>query len=78
MRSRFAFKKNDVAGANTFSVVCFFRLRGDKAVKSDPVAKGSGIKEVREVKPSPQSTKKETQQRKSGDGRFIAYEMRQS
>ena len=74
MRSRFAFKKMTLLVLTLFLLFIFSACGGDKAVKSDPVAKGSGIKEVREVKPSPQSTKKETQTKKVRDGRFIAYD----
>jgi hypothetical protein len=57
-----------------FLLFVFSACEGGKAVKSDPVAKGSGITEVKKVKSSPRSTKKETQTEKARDGRFIAYD----
>jgi hypothetical protein len=57
-----------------FLLFVFSACGGGKGVKSDPVAKDSGIIEVRGVKQSPQSAQKETQTEKARDGRFIAYD----
>lgn len=74
MRPRFEFEKMTLLVLTLFLLFVFSACGGDKAVKSDPVAKGSGIIEVKEVKPSPQSAKKETQTEKAKDSRFIAYD----
>lgn len=73
MRSRFAFEKMTLLVLTLFLLFVFSACGGGKAVKSDPVAKGSGIIEAREVKQSPQSVQKEAQTEKARDGRFIAY-----
>ena len=74
MRSRSAFEKMKLPVLTLFLLSVFSACGGGKAVKSDPVAKDSGMIEVRGVKQSPQSAQKETQPVKARDGRFIAYD----
>jgi hypothetical protein len=74
MKSRFAFEKMILPVLTLFLLFVFSACEGGNAVKSEPVAKSSGIIEVREVKPSPQPVEKETQTEKAKDGRFIAYD----
>ena len=74
MPSRFAFENMMLLVLTLCLLFVFSACGGGKAVKSDQVAQDSGIIEVREVKPSPQSAQKETQTEKARDGRFIAYD----
>jgi hypothetical protein len=74
MRSGFAFEKMTLLVLTLFLLFVFSACGGGKAVKSDQVAKDSGIIEVGGVKQSPQSAQKETQTEKARDGRFIAYD----
>ena len=74
MSSRVAFKKMAMLVLTLFLLFVVLACGNGKAVKSDPVAKDSGIIEVIAVKKLPPSTQKETPKEKAKDGRFIAYD----
>lgn len=63
MRSRVAFKKMAMPALTLFLLFVFSACGNGKAVKSEPVAKDSGIIEVTAVKELPPSTQKKPVQR---------------